>query len=207
MNKQSQFWDKMAMSYSIKSVPSQENYEKKLSLTQKLFSPDMKVLEIGCGTGTTSLLHASHVDQIVACDFSSEMIKIAKSKMIDKNISNVIFKQESVEDMNYKENEFDVIMAHSILHLVENKEEAIRRIYKSLKPGGYFITSTGCIGGMLNIFKPLWYIGYSLGKLPYIGFFTKAKFTQLVETSGFVIEKNWAPTKLDIFLITKKKEG
>jgi len=204
MNDQSMFWNKMATSYSIKSVPNQEIYEEKLKLTRELFAPEMKVLEIGCGTGTTALLHAPHVKQVTACDFSSEMIKIASLKAQDQNISNVEFKQQAVEEMNYPQNEFDIIMAHSILHLVENKEEALKRIYKSLKPGGYFITSTGCIGGILKIFKPLWYIGFHLGKLPYIGLFNRTNFVQLVQDSGFNIEKKWTPTKLDVFLITKK---
>lgn len=207
MSDQSNFWNKAAKSYSIKPVPNQDIYTKKLKQSLELFSSEMKVLEIGCGTGTTALIHAPHVKKITACDFSAEMVKIANSKAKGKNITNVEFKHESVEDMNYPENEFDIIMAHSILHLVENKEEALKRIYKSLKPGGYFITSTGCIGGILKIFKPLWYIGYQLGKLPYIGFFSKSSFTQLVINSGFSIQQNWSPSKVDIFLITIKERA
>ena len=164
MKDESLFWNKMAEKYSQKPVPSQENYEKKLKLTRELLKKDMKVLEIGCGTGTTSLIHAPYVTKITSTDFSSKMIEIANEKAKSQNISNIEFKQESVEDMDYPENEFDIIMAHSILHLVENKKAAIDKIFKALKPGGHFVTSTGCIGGILKIFKPLWYFGFLLGK-------------------------------------------
>ena len=173
MKDQSQFWSDTAQKYSKKPVPSQENYEQKLKLTQDLFKPEMKILEIGCGTGTTALIHSPFVKEIIATDFSDKMIEIATTKAAAQNISNVVFKRESVEDMDYPENEFDVIMAHSILHLVENKKEVLNKIYKSLKPGGYFVTSTGCVGGIFKLFKPLWYLGFKMGKLPYISFFTK----------------------------------
>ncbi|OUR95776.1 hypothetical protein A9Q84_14840 [Halobacteriovorax marinus] len=204
MKDESLFWNNMAQKYAAKAVPSQEIYEEKLNLTRDLFKADMKVLEIGCGTGTTSLIHAPNVAHITGSDFSAEMIKIAKDKAKTKKVTNVKFIQESVQEMDYPENKFDVIMAHSILHLLEDKKETLDKIYKSLKPGGYFVTTTGCIGGIFKIFKPLWYIGFKLGKLPYLGFFTKTDFTSLVRESGFTIESVWSPTKVDLFLIAKK---
>ena len=205
MKDESIFWNKMAESYSVKPVPDQKIYEEKLKLTRELFSPKMKVLEIGCGTGTTALIHAPYVEKITGSDFSSEMVKIANGKAASRQISNVNFKQESIDEMGYAENEFDVIMAHSILHLVKNKERALKKIFKSLKPGGYFVTTTGCIGGIFKIFKPLWYIGFRLGKLPFLGFFTKTDFARQVRECGFLIEREWSPTKTDIFLIARKK--
>lgn len=204
MKDESIFWNKMAEKYAAKSVPSQAIYEDKLKLTRDLFNSDMKVLEVGCGTGTTALLHAPYVAQITGTDFSSEMIKIANDKAASQKISNINFKQESIQDMNYPENEFDIIMAHSILHLVENKKEALNQIHKSLKPGGHFVTTTGCIGGIFKIFKPIWYLGFLLGKMPYLGFFTKKDFINQVTECGLIIEKEWSPTKVDLFLIARK---
>jgi len=204
MGNESLFWDKMAKKYAAKPVPSQEIYDKKLKLTRNLLKPDMKVLEIGCGTGTTSLIHAPYVKQILSTDFSSEMIQIATNKSISQGVSNITFKQESVQDMDYPENEFDIIMAHSILHLIENKKEVLTKVFKSLKPGGYFVTTTGCIGGFYKIFKPIWFIGFHVGQLPYLGFFTKKNFINQVEETGFDITTQWDPTKIDLFLIATK---
>ena len=202
----STFWDKTAKKYAAKPVPSQEVYEEKLKLTRELFTPDMNVLEIGCGTGTTALIHAPNVNSITATDFTTEMIKIAKEKAKDKNQTNIRFAQESVQEMDYPKNEFDIIMAHSILHLVEERELVLSKIYHSLRPGGYFVTSTGCIGGVFKIFKPLWYLGFLIGKLPFLGWFTKSELKKQVTDLGFTIQKEWSPTKVDIFLIAKKQE-
>ena len=70
MTTTSEFWDKISQKYAKKAVPSQEIYEEKLSRTQKLFHKDSIVMEFGCGTGTTSLIHSPHVKEIVAYDYS-----------------------------------------------------------------------------------------------------------------------------------------
>ncbi len=204
MRDSSQFWSNLADKYSKKPVPNQDNYERKLRLTRELLTQDMKVLEIGCGTGTTALIHAPYVKNIIATDFSMRMIEIAKSKAHDQKISNVDFRKQSVEELNYQEAEFDIVMAHSIIHLIHDKENCIRKIHQSLKPGGYFITSTSCIGGVLKVFMPLWYVGYKMGKIPYINFFTKRNFIDLLTRQGFKIETRWDPSSTDLFLIGKK---
>ncbi|MGD1860116.1 MAG: hypothetical protein ACFB0E_09115 [Leptolyngbyaceae cyanobacterium] len=51
--------------------------KKKLTVTRSYFRSDMQVLEIGCGTGSTAILHAPHVNHIRAINFSANMIAIA----------------------------------------------------------------------------------------------------------------------------------
>ncbi len=205
MENHSLFWDKVAVKYSKKPVPSQDNYMKKLLQTRELFTSESKVLEVGCGTGTTALLHAPYVEKIIATDFSKEMIQIAKQKAEAKEYSNIDFIQESIEEMNHPKETFDVVMAHSILHLVQDRKQALQKIHQSLKPQGYFVVGTGCVGGFYRLFQPLWYVGYQIGKLPYIGFFTKKNFVREIEESGFTIVKKWNPTRVDLFVIARKQ--
>ena len=35
-------------------------------------------------------------------------------------------------------------MAHSLLHLLDDREQVIGNAYRKLKPGGVFVTSTAC---------------------------------------------------------------
>jgi len=44
--------------------------------------------------------------------------------------------------MVYSENHFDVVMAHCVLHLAEDKEEANKKIFRLTKPGKNFTSST-----------------------------------------------------------------
>lgn len=61
MDRSEKFWDKIATRYSKKPVADEAAYQKKLQITQEYFRPDMEVLEIGCGTGSTAITHAPHV--------------------------------------------------------------------------------------------------------------------------------------------------
>ena len=88
---QARIWNRFAAGYAKRPVDDPEAYQIKLDKTAALMRPDMKVLEFGCGTGTTALYHAEWVAQIDALDFSSEMISIARSKANTAGIGNVSF--------------------------------------------------------------------------------------------------------------------
>ena len=49
------FWDRVAPNYSKQAIADTESYARKLAATQALMRPDMKILEFGCGTGSTAL--------------------------------------------------------------------------------------------------------------------------------------------------------
>merc|ERR1712232_1395391 len=109
---------------------------------------DMEVLEYGCGTGETSLIHAPFVKHIVATDISGGMIEIANQKKEEAQIKNVDFQQASIDQLELVKESKDAILGLGILHLLKNRDEAIAKTYRWLKPGGLFVTSTACIGDM-----------------------------------------------------------
>jgi ubiquinone/menaquinone biosynthesis C-methylase UbiE len=55
------FWDLFAERYAKTPVANEVMYQKKLEATQRYFKSDMHVLEFGCGTGSTALVHAPFV--------------------------------------------------------------------------------------------------------------------------------------------------
>ena len=60
------FWDRIAPKYSRQPIADPESYARKLAATQALMQPDMAVLELGCGTGSTALEHAERVQADLA---------------------------------------------------------------------------------------------------------------------------------------------
>ena len=207
MHTQAHFWDKRARSYSQKPVPDQEVYEKKLALTRTLLNPEMEVLEIGCGTGTTALFHSPFVKHITATDYSSEMISIAKEKATQKAITNVDFQVESIEAMNYPDKTFDMVMAHSILHLLPDPETTLRTIYDALKPGGHFVSSTVCIKDFSRLMSWILPIGHRIGIFPFVNSFSSEWLLNRLTDTGFAIQQQWKPKSSTIFIIAKKPEA
>ena len=89
MDQSTKFWDKIADRYARQPVADEAAYQKKLQVTRDYFRPDMEVLEIGCGTGSTAIAHTPYVNHIRAIDFSANMIAIAQQKANDQQINNI----------------------------------------------------------------------------------------------------------------------
>ena len=70
MEYSAKFWDKIADQYSKESIADEAAYQKKLQVTQEYLKPHMEVLEFGCGTGSTAIIHAPYVKHIRAIDYS-----------------------------------------------------------------------------------------------------------------------------------------
>ena len=202
-------WDRFAANYSKQPIADEEAYQKKLQITQGYFRKDMNVLEYGCGTGGTSIIHAPHVKHILATDISKKMIEISNQKAKEANVENVEFRQTSIDQLELPDASQDVVLGLSILHLLKNRDEAIAKTHKWLKPGGLFVTSTTCIGELgatTNFFlKTIVPIGQFFGFLPYLGMFKKDDLRKSMTNNGFSIEYEWQP-KPDaaVFMIAKK---
>ncbi len=207
MNQSAKFYDKIAERYAKQPIADEAAYQKKLQVTQEYFKPDMEVLEFGCGTGSTAIIHAPYVKQIRGIDISSEMIKIAQGKAEAENINNVIFEQLTIEDLTVADETFDVVLGLSILHLLEDKEAAIAKVYKMLKPGGIFVTSTACLGDTMKWFQIVAPIGKFLGLIPVVKVFTVKELEESLTHGGFVIDYQWQPGKgKAVFIVAKKTE-
>lgn len=202
------FWDRIAERYSKKPVSDEAAYQRKLEITRGYFRPDMEVLELGCGTGSTAIAHAPFVKHVLAADVSPKMLEIARTKADAATIENVTFQQSTVEDFNAADGSFDVVMAHSLLHLLEDKEAAIAKVHRMLKPGGHFVTSTVCIGEKMGWFKLIGPIGHALGVIPLVKVFKKRDLEQSLTAADFVLDHVWQPDDgMSVFIVAKKPEG
>ncbi len=205
------FWDRIAERYARTPVADEAAYQKKLQLTRERFTPDMQVLEFGCGTGTTALTHAPHVARIDAIDTSSKMIDIARQKAADAGIDNVRFTQAAIETLPLADTRYDMVMAHSILHLLDDRNAAIARVFQTLKPGGLFVSSTVCVGGSLKgrlLSAAVSFAGL-FGLLPTLHALTPQTLVDSLTRAGFSIEHHWHPggRTSSVFIIARKPES
>jgi 2-polyprenyl-3-methyl-5-hydroxy-6-metoxy-1,4-benzoquinol methylase len=194
----------MAKRYSRQPIANEEAYRHKLNVTQKLLRSDMKVLEFGCGTGSTALIHAPQVAHIDAIDFSDKMIKIAKGKAAMQGILNLTFRTATIEGWQAKDHSYDVILGLSILHLLEDKEAVLRKVHQLLKPDGIFISSTVCMAEMKGVWRWVLPVGNALGILPLVKTFSADELMESMQRTGFSIESNWRPNpNSSAFIVAK----
>jgi ubiquinone/menaquinone biosynthesis C-methylase UbiE len=205
VNREKAFWNKTADRYSRRPVSDEAAYQKKLDKTREYFQPDMEVLEIGCGTGSTAIAHAPFVGHIRASDLSTRMIEIARDKAKAEGVDNVTFEASSVEGLDVPDASIDVVMAHNILHLLDNWEQAIADIHRMLKPGGVFVSSTACIGDMMLPLRLIVPVGRFLRLFPLVKVFSVADLKARLEGAGFEIDYEWQPKRnAAAFIVCRK---
>ncbi|GAA5214132.1 class I SAM-dependent methyltransferase [Corallincola platygyrae] len=206
MNTTAKFWNGIAARYAKKPIGDEAAYEKKLEITRQYFEPHMQLLELGCGTGSTALLHAPYVKHIRAVDISSEMLAIAKQKAQQQGIENVSFEQASIDQFETQQ-QFDMVLTLSVLHLMDDKDAVIKKIAQRLKSGGLFVSSTVCLGTSMRWLKLIWPLGRALGLFPpTLKHFTPEQLTQSVIDAGFTIEHLWRPNDGRTAFIVARKE-
>jgi len=209
MHKEAKFWNKIAEKYSKEPISDEDAYQKKLKITQGYFTPETEVLELGCGTGSTALIHAPFVKHIRAIDVSSNMLEIARGKADDQGIENITFEVAACDELNIPDASIDVVMGMSILHLLDDKEALMAKVYRMLKPGGVFVSSTACLTGFMKMLKPIIPIGAIFGKMPeVVKFFSSKELEKSLIDAGFVIDYQWQPDKgMAVFIVAKKPES
>ena len=205
MNREAKFWDRIAARYAKKPVADEAAYQKKLAKTREYFRPDMQVLEFGCGTGSTALAHAPYVGHIQASDISAKMIEIAQNKADAMNIKNVTFQQATIEDLDVAAGSQDAVLGLSILHLLADKEAAIAKVHRMLKPGGIFVSSTICLGDTMKWFKVIAPIGRLFGLIPRVEFFSREDLETSLTAGGFEIDYQWHPGKGKALFVVARK--
>jgi len=207
MDKQGKIWDRFAKSYANKPIDDESAYQHKLGFTRKLLRPDMNVLEFGCGTGGTAILHAPYVKHIHAIDISAKMLEFAQANLDESGFSNVTFERSGIDDYETADESYDLVLGLSILHLLADREVAMSKVYKMLKPGGYFISSTVCAGDTQKYLKLIASIGNFFGVLPLIKVFTTEELVKSISDTGFDIDYQWSPGKQKSVFIVAKKSG
>jgi ubiquinone/menaquinone biosynthesis C-methylase UbiE len=112
------------------------------------------VLEIGAGTGYLSLnlMLAGKIDKLTATDISPGMLEAlrANAKAL-KLSSRVKTKAVDAETLPFKDNQFDLVMGHAILHHIPDLDQAFSEFHRVLKPGGkvFFAGEPSRIGDQL----------------------------------------------------------
>ncbi len=195
MDENARFWNRIAKKYSKRPVGDEAAYERKLEITRSFLTPETEVFEFGCGTGTTARRHAPYAKHILAIDISPAMLGIARTMAKAQGVGNVTFREAGIGSLKAPEASFDMVMAHSILHLLRDRDGAIAKSFRLLRPGGIFVSSTTCMADGFGFMRPILPLGRMLGFFPYVSIFSSDELRAAIEQVGFEIVEDWRPGK------------
>jgi len=98
------------------------------------------VLDAGCGTGYLSGIVSKFAHNVIGIDTSSVSINIAKYH--NRNIDNISFIIGNLGDyLTSNSKTFDFVLAHLVLHTLEDLNSTLQVISNCLKSGGQFLFS------------------------------------------------------------------
>ena len=99
-----------------------------------------RVLDLGCGYGWhCRYAMEKNAKKVVGVDISKKMLQKAISMTNGNNY--IKYLQKPIEEVEFSEKSFDVIISSLALHYIESYEKIIKNAYKWLDGKGYFIFS------------------------------------------------------------------
>ncbi len=190
ISRSERWWNRKAHGYANRPIEDLAAYKEKLARTQALFTPTSQVLEYGCGTGSTALVHAPHVGRLLAVDSSATMIEIAEEKALAGGHGNLSFRCAALAEIAAEGLTYDIVLGLNVLHLLDDWRAGIRHSYDLVKPGGYFVSSTACIAQLGPFLRFLLPIGGMLGVIPKVAQFDRNELVAALKDAGFHIHSN-----------------
>ena len=104
-----------------------------------------RLLDMGCGTGWTSVLFAKKGYDVVGQDLVPEAIEAGRQLKQESGLDNLEFIVSDYESLSFEE-EFDIVVFFDCLHHAVDEVGALGSAYRALKPGGICITSEPGLG-------------------------------------------------------------
>jgi len=100
------------------------------------FSPDLDVLDFGCGTGLLTLALSPLARTVTGVDTSSGMLEVLAQKVRDQGIKNVKAALLGPDAAGFPSTHFHLVVSSMALHHVAGLAPLFRQFHGLLHPGG-----------------------------------------------------------------------
>jgi SAM-dependent methyltransferase len=102
-------------------------------------APSERVLDLGSGAGTDSLVAALMVrpdGRVTGIDMTPEMLAQARGAAEEMQATNVEFVQGEAESLPFEDATFDVVISNGVIDLIPDKDAVFSELHRVLALGG-----------------------------------------------------------------------
>ena len=107
--------------------------------TMGRLSTGERVLDLGSGAGTDSLIAAQMVGEqghVTGVDMTPEMLAKARASAAEMGAQNVEFVEAEAERLPFPDASFDVVISNGVIDLIPDKNAVFSELHRVLVPGG-----------------------------------------------------------------------
>ena len=106
---------------------------------EKLLPRNLKLADIGCGTGSLTFELARFARKVIGVDLSGEMLRRARSLAKERALDNVEFRQGDALQLPLEPHSVDAAFCVMVLHFLPDPARAIAGLCRIVRPGGAVI--------------------------------------------------------------------
>lgn len=110
-------------------------------MTAAAVLPGESVLDVGCGTGQTSLdaARAATGGTVLGVDLSGPMLEVARARAADAGLGNVEFLQTDAQVHPFAPGSFSVVLGRTSAMFFGDQEAAFANLARATRPGGRLV--------------------------------------------------------------------
>ena len=123
---------------------------------QLSFKKNACVLDVGCGTGLTTVKLAQLGYTVEAVDLSAKMIDLTRHRIAEARVSEqVSLCVGNVYTLQFVDNTFDLVLEIGMLEWLQSPRKAIEELVRVAKPGSYIIFTSANYWRLNRVLDPL----------------------------------------------------
>lgn len=209
MNSEKRDFDKAAASWD--KNPSRVKLAKDIAdaLTSRIsLTPDMDVLDFGCGTGLFTLHLQPLVRSVTGIDSSQGMLDILKMKIAEQNLNNVKTLLLDLEKGDILSGAYHLVASNMTLHHIKEIRPLFDQFYRIMLPAAYLcIADLDLDKGQFHEDNTgVFHLGFDRAALRKV--FTEAGFDKVTDITAAEVVKpdaNGEMRRFSLFLMTGRK--
>lgn len=126
-------------------------------VSERAGKSNLRILELGCGTGATLVAVGEFGHTMVGVDISTGMLSKTKDRIRNQQNKNLFCCQADIEILPFQSNSFDLLMCIGVLQYLESFNSCVSEISRVLKDRGTAVVTLPNLLRLNNWLDPYYY--------------------------------------------------